>query len=181
LTPKFYCPARLNPEITQVVQRISILAAQTIGVRDFARVDLRLSTEGIPYVLEVNPLPGLDPEESNLPMMAAATGMPFPALIQRIVTSALRRWPELNAQNPLLKRSEQFQSRKSRSAAIEGEPSDAFFRGMAPAAQSLSQQWSAPPAGKASNRQDRSSSAVRRDQRKKGVRKKQFRGGDIER
>ncbi len=57
LDPQFWCPARLSPAVTQAVQSVAWKAARALGTRDVARVDIRLSTDGIPYVLEVNPLP----------------------------------------------------------------------------------------------------------------------------
>ncbi len=89
LTPSFWCPARLDPGMTQAVQSVAWRAARALGANELARVDIRLSSDGIPYVLEVNPLPGLDPAESNLPLMAKAAGMSYDTLIQRIVTLAV--------------------------------------------------------------------------------------------
>lgn len=97
LTPTFWCPARLNLKVTQAVQAVALKAARALACRDIARVDIRLSDDGIPFVLEVNPLPGLDPEESNFPIMAQAAGLTFEALIHRIVSFAVERHPDLRA------------------------------------------------------------------------------------
>ena len=94
LTPRFWCPGRLDPPVTQAVQAVALKAARAVGYRDIARVDIRLSSDGIPYVLEVNPLPGLDPEESNMPLMAQAAGVSYEAFIQRIVHLAVERSPK---------------------------------------------------------------------------------------
>ena len=91
LTPRFWCPARLDPAAMQAVQSVAWRAAKSLGARDVARVDIRLSSEGIPYVLEVNPLPGMDPEESNLPIMARAAGMSYDGLIHRLLELAVER------------------------------------------------------------------------------------------
>ena len=45
----------------------------------------------VPYVLEINPLPGLDPDESNFPIMAYAAGMKYADLIEAILLSASER------------------------------------------------------------------------------------------
>jgi len=95
--PRFFCPARLSAEQTGIVQGVAVRAAAAVGAEALARVDVRLSSDGIPYVLEVNPLPGLDPKQSNLPMMAAAAGLSYDRLIQGIVESAVRRSPQLSA------------------------------------------------------------------------------------
>ncbi len=97
LNPRFFCPARIGPEKTQAVGGVALKAAQALACRDFSRVDIRLSSDGIPFVLEVNPLPGLDPIESNYPIMAAATGISYEALIHRILGFAFERsWARLN-------------------------------------------------------------------------------------
>lgn len=106
LAPRFVCPARLSVEATQAVKQVALKAAKALGCRDLARVDIRLSSEGIPYVLEVNPLPGLDPEESNLPLMAQAAGLSYEAFIQRILELAIERSSgssEAHSSIPLLK------------------------------------------------------------------------------
>lgn len=91
LVPRFWCPARLSPEVTQAVQSVAWKASRALGARDVARVDIRLSSDGIPYVLEVNPLPGMDPQESNLPIMIRAAGIRYDAFINRLVRQALER------------------------------------------------------------------------------------------
>jgi D-alanine-D-alanine ligase-like ATP-grasp enzyme len=67
-----------------------------VGCLDISRTDIRLSKENIPYVLEINPLPGLDPRESNFPIMAYAAGMKYEDLIEAILMSALKRRKGLN-------------------------------------------------------------------------------------
>ena len=91
LDPQFWCPARLSPAVTQAVQSVAWKAARALGTRDISRVDIRLSTDGIPYVLEVNPLPGMDPDESNLPVMTKAAGIPYESFILRLVNLAADR------------------------------------------------------------------------------------------
>ena len=65
-----------------------------LGCRDGGRVDLRLDADGEPSFLEVNPLAGLHPEHSDLPIIAGLEGMAYPALIGAIVASASRRCEE---------------------------------------------------------------------------------------
>ncbi|MBM3246880.1 MAG: D-alanine--D-alanine ligase, partial [Candidatus Omnitrophica bacterium] len=50
-----------------------------------------LGQDNTPYVLEINPLPGLNPRESNFPLMAYAAGMKYEDLIEAILMSALER------------------------------------------------------------------------------------------
>lgn len=90
--PQFHCPARLSRTQEEAVKEAALKAHQVLGCLDVSRVDIRLSSDSIPYVLEVNPLSGLDPEESNLTRMGEAAGMSHPDLINGILESALERY-----------------------------------------------------------------------------------------
>ncbi len=62
-----------------------------IGCRDAGRVDIRLDVNGIPNFMEVNPLAGLHPQHSDLCIIARMKGMPYRALIEAIMRSAISR------------------------------------------------------------------------------------------
>jgi D-alanine-D-alanine ligase len=96
LVPKFYCPARLDKEIEMFVKEIALKTHRALGCFDISRTDVRLSKDNIPFVLEINPLPGLDPKESNFPLMAYAAGIKYEELIKAILLSASDRRRELN-------------------------------------------------------------------------------------
>src|SRR5258708_8469121 len=66
----------------------------TLGCRDVARVDLRLTPEGRVYVIEVNPLPGLTPDYSDLCLIANGAKIEYRTLIGEILTGGLKRWRE---------------------------------------------------------------------------------------
>lgn len=70
---------------------VAVAAWRALGCRDGGRVDLRQDAQGQPMFLEVNPLAGLHPTHSDLPIMCAQAGIGYDALIGRIVDSALRR------------------------------------------------------------------------------------------
>ncbi len=89
---EFICPAELPPAQAARAQEVSRKAFLALGCRDFARVDLRLAPDGTPYVLEVNTLPGMT-EMSTLPRAAAAAGIPYDELVERLVRRALARLP----------------------------------------------------------------------------------------
>ena len=91
LTPQFYCPARLDTETEGLVKEAALKAHQALGCFDISRTDIRLSRDNVPYVLEINPLPGLNPKESNFPIMAYAAGMKYDDLIEAILLSASER------------------------------------------------------------------------------------------
>jgi D-alanine-D-alanine ligase len=72
----------------QTAQRTALDAWRILGCRDGGRVDLRCDAAGVPNFLEVNPLAGLHPEHSDLPILATKVGLPFVELIGRMVASA---------------------------------------------------------------------------------------------
>jgi D-alanine-D-alanine ligase len=73
------------------VEELALRSFQVLECRDTARVDIRLDVRGRPAFMEINPLPGLCPGHSDLPMIAAQEGMTYEELIRRIVDSALAR------------------------------------------------------------------------------------------
>jgi D-alanine-D-alanine ligase len=91
LMPIFHCPARLNKEVEMRVKETALRTHRAIGCFDISRTDIRLDKNNTPFVLEINPLPGLNPKESNFPMMAYAAGMKYEDLIEAILISASER------------------------------------------------------------------------------------------
>ena len=86
----YHCPAEFPRETTLRIQEVALGAFRAVGGRDYARVDVMVTPEGTPMVLEVNTLPGMT-ETSLLPKAAAAAGIPFRELCGRMVELALRR------------------------------------------------------------------------------------------
>jgi D-alanine-D-alanine ligase len=72
-------------------EHVALAAWQALGCRDAGRVDVRSDACGQPHFIEVNPLAGLHPQHSDLPMICTGRGIPYARLIERIVESALRR------------------------------------------------------------------------------------------
>lgn len=91
LSPTFHCPARLDRATEAKIKEIALKTHYAVGCFDISRTDIRLSQDNIPYVLEINPLPGLDPHESNFPIMAYAAGMKYEELIDAILMNAYKR------------------------------------------------------------------------------------------
>jgi len=84
------CPAPFDAEVTARAQSAAMAAFRAIGGRDYSRVDIIIRPDGHPVVLEVNTLPGMT-ETSLLPKAAAAAGLSYPELCQRMVDLALTR------------------------------------------------------------------------------------------
>jgi D-alanine-D-alanine ligase len=84
------CPAPFEPAQTARIQEAAMGAFRAVGGRDFARVDVMVRANGDPIVLEVNTLPGMT-ELSILPEAAAAAGLSYAQLCQRMIDLALNR------------------------------------------------------------------------------------------
>ncbi len=84
-----YCLA--GDEMGVKAGRVALEAWRGLGCRDAGRVDLRADEEGIPNFMEVNPLAGLHPEHSDLPILCKLAGMGYLELISQIMSSAKSR------------------------------------------------------------------------------------------
>lgn len=84
----FIVPAQLGNSLYKKVQNQALKAYQILGCSYFSRVDFRLNTNNIPYVLEVNSIPGLT-SHSLLPLSAKECGICFDALILKMVRLTL--------------------------------------------------------------------------------------------
>ncbi len=89
---EFICPALLDDNQRKEIKKRSLAAYQALECRDYARVDMRMSSEGKIYILEVNTLPGLHPGYSLLPRMAELGGISYSRLITRIFDLARIRY-----------------------------------------------------------------------------------------
>jgi D-alanine-D-alanine ligase len=88
----YECPPKLPPGRVEAVEKAALQAYKALGCRDVARIDFRLR-DGVPYFIEANPLPGLNPESSDLVIMADLVGISHDRLIGMILDAALERLP----------------------------------------------------------------------------------------
>jgi len=84
------CPAQLDPGVEEYIKEISLRAFQLMGCRDYARVDIRLTKNNEPYVLEVNPNPDLS-NDAGFYRSARTYGLSYAETIGKIVECALER------------------------------------------------------------------------------------------
>jgi len=89
----YECPAGLEEKVLQRLQISSLRAFEALGCRDFARLDFRISTAGVPYFLEINPLPGLG-NYSDLVIMAKKMGWSHRQLLSAVLNAALERYSQ---------------------------------------------------------------------------------------
>jgi D-alanine-D-alanine ligase len=86
--------AALAPEELQELQDLAIAAFRALGLRDYARFDVRRSPEGTFFFMEANVTPSMEAEEA-LALSACWAGMQYPALLDRILSAAGRRLPRM--------------------------------------------------------------------------------------
>ena len=84
----------VRPEEDPVVaeaEEVALKAWRVLGCRDAGRVDIRCDEQGAAMFIEVNPLAGIHPKHSDLPIICNLRGIPYVNLIERIVVSAAQR------------------------------------------------------------------------------------------
>ena len=90
----FECPAVVDAGLRRAIEDVTLRAYRALGCRDWSRVDVRLDADGVPNVVEVNPLPGILPDPADnscFPKAARAAGMSYEQLIQRCLVLAAER------------------------------------------------------------------------------------------
>ncbi len=89
-TTEYLCPAPFDEVTTRRIQMAGLGAFNAVGGRDYGRIDIMVRSSGEPVVLEVNTLPGMT-ETSLLPKAAAAAGIGYAELCQRMIDMAMQR------------------------------------------------------------------------------------------
>lgn len=84
------CPAVLPAALAAEVRRLAMETMRVTRTLDFARVDLRLDERDVPYVLEINALPGIAPT-SDMAIMMASSGRSYPTLVGSVLAAAVKR------------------------------------------------------------------------------------------
>jgi D-alanine-D-alanine ligase len=90
--PGYFCPAELEPELTKKLQYLGLRAHILLNALDISRTDIRLDAEGNPRLLEINTLPGLTPDYSDLCLQSKAEGIAYNDLILDILYLGASRW-----------------------------------------------------------------------------------------
>ena len=87
---RYLCPCGLSAEEEQRLQRLALAAFEAVGASGWGRVDILADTDGTPYVIELNTVPGMT-DHSLVPMAAKAAGIGFDELVVRILAQTLQR------------------------------------------------------------------------------------------
>ena len=86
----YECPPKLPGNVLRELEQSALAAYEAVGCRDVARIDYRIR-DGVPYFIEINPLPGLNPISSDLVLIGNAMGVPHAELVRRIFAVACAR------------------------------------------------------------------------------------------
>ena len=84
------CPAPVDEKLARALQDLAVRAYKAVDCRDFGRVDFRVDEKGDPYVLEINPLPNLSPDDVFV-LFGKVKGMSYNQIINKIMDEALLR------------------------------------------------------------------------------------------
>ena len=89
---RYHCPPLIDRKLLEKIEETALRTYRALECRDVSRVDLRVGEDGIPYFLEVNPLPGLSPVYSDLVIMGKGMGWDYSRLVKTIFHHALTRY-----------------------------------------------------------------------------------------
>lgn len=91
----YECPAQIDAKLKKAIEKIALKTYHILRCRDWSRIDMRLDENGIPNVLEINPLPGIlpDPNDNSCyPKAARAAGLSYNKMINEVLNIARKRY-----------------------------------------------------------------------------------------
>lgn len=90
--PGYFCPAEVEPELEKKLKHLALRAHLLLNALDVSRTDIRLDKDGNPRVIEINTLPGLTSDYSDLCLQSKAEGIRYEDLILEILYLGASRW-----------------------------------------------------------------------------------------
>ena len=87
---EYVCPAKIPAELNKKLNDLALKTYKAVDCRDFGRIDFRVDDKGVPYVLEINPLPSLSTEDV-FSLIAKTIGISYAQMILKILNSAIKR------------------------------------------------------------------------------------------
>lgn len=91
----FQCPAKISESLRLSIEETVLGAYHVLGIRDWCRIDVRLDKQGVPHILELNPLPGIlpNPEDNScFPKAARTAGFAYADMLNQVVQIAAERY-----------------------------------------------------------------------------------------
>ena len=89
------CPANIDADLERRIKETCIKVFTVLRCRDWCRIDIRLDEQGVPNIVELNPLPGILPnpdDHSCFPMAARKAGFSYNAMLNAVLDTAIRRY-----------------------------------------------------------------------------------------
>jgi len=90
--PLYLCPADIPADLEAELKQLTIAGFEAVKGMDISRIDFRLGSDGRPYLMEINTLPGLNPVVSDICIMAKAEGLEYARLINEVLQLAAERY-----------------------------------------------------------------------------------------
>jgi D-alanine-D-alanine ligase len=88
---RYETPPQLESDVMARIEQAALAAYHVLGCRDVSRLDFRVRG-GEPYLLEVNPLPGLNPETGDIVLLARGVGVSHSQLVKMVFEAACARY-----------------------------------------------------------------------------------------
>jgi D-alanine-D-alanine ligase len=90
----YTCPAKIDPMLENKIKEVCLKAYKVLRCRDWCRIDVRLDENGVPNIIELNPLPGILPnpdDHSAFPMAARNAGLGYESMLNEVLNLAIKR------------------------------------------------------------------------------------------
>lgn len=90
----YTCPARIDAKLQTNIEHVCLRAFEVLRCREWCRIDVRLDDDGVPNIIELNPLPGILPnpdDHSAFPMAARNAGLDYESMLNEVLNQALKR------------------------------------------------------------------------------------------
>ncbi len=90
----YTCPAKIDAQLEKKIKDVCLKAYTVLRCRDWCRIDVRLDGQGIPNIIELNPLPGILPnpdDHSAFPMAARNAGLAYESMLNEVLNLAIKR------------------------------------------------------------------------------------------
>lgn len=90
----YMCPADIDSVLEEKIKAVALRTYNVLGCRDWSRIDIRLDADGLPNIIEVNPLPGILPDPKNnscYPKSARQSGLTYEEMINNVLYFAAKR------------------------------------------------------------------------------------------
>lgn len=91
----FSCPAKISNELESKISDVALRTFRVLRCKDWSRIDIRLDINGVPNIIEINPLPGVlpDPDDNScFPKAARTAGYSYQEMINKVLDSAIKRY-----------------------------------------------------------------------------------------